>query len=351
MLKLAASRKPFGTPVRCPACRYPNLAIDIWCERCGRPLDLKPTQTPPAGPLPIAPVDEARPIGSPTAYCPNCGAPNPVSDKYCPGCGSSMSTAPRSEPLRRVSRRARRQGGWRIPHLRVPTLTLPALTLPRLSLPRLSLPRVSMTGRRLPRVPGTVGIVAAVVAVLVLLLIVPLAYARLPAGHPVAARQTGQGRLPSTAGSTSSPQAAALSGVEAKTGLRFATTCPTNAACLSLVSQTVGTDAAAVVFSTARSGGRQCAGYVFRQGGGWHFLDAVCGLPNQLSPLVGHDATVHVPNSCANLRTAPGLRAAVVGCIGDGTVVQVEGGPTYGDGRVWWQLKTGWMAHDFLVSP
>ena len=50
--------KSIGTPVRCPACRHSNLAIDIWCERCGRPLDWQPTQ-------PVRPVAKASPAVMP----------------------------------------------------------------------------------------------------------------------------------------------------------------------------------------------------------------------------------------------------------------------------------------------
>ncbi|HLB75403.1 MAG TPA: hypothetical protein VJO72_00040, partial [Candidatus Dormibacteraeota bacterium] len=147
------------------------------------------------------------------------------------------------------------------------------------------------------------------------------------------------------------PQAAAIPGVEAKTGLHFAARCATTAACLTVVGQTVGTDAAAVIFSTAATGGRHCAGYVFHRGGSWHFLDAVCGLPDQLSPLVGHDATVHVPGSCANVHQVASLSGRVVGCVYDGAAVRVDGGPVYADGRLWWHEKLGWVAHDFLVGP
>jgi hypothetical protein len=193
-------------------------------------------------------------------------------------------------------------------------------------------------------------VVAAGVAAL---LIVPLTYALQPFGHPVAARQNAAGHLRSISGAraASSPRAAAIPGVEAKTGLRFVAKCPTNAACLSFVSQTVGKDAAVVVFSTVSSGGRQCAGYVFRRGGSWQLLDVVCGLPDQLSPLVGHDATVHVTGGCANVRNAAGLTARVVGCISNGTAVQIDGGPAFADGRLWWHEKGGWVAHDFLVGP
>ena len=194
-----------------------------------------------------------------------------------------------------------------------------------------------MPRRGLPGVPAIVLIVVAVTAVV---LTVPLANAVHPFGHTVAAHQN----------AVSSPRAAAIPGVEAKTGLRFAAKCSTNAACLSVVSQTVGKDAAVVVFSTATSGGRQCAGYVFRRDGSWHLMDAVCGLPDQLGPLVGRDATVHVRGGCANVRNAASLTARVVGCDSNGTVVHVDGGPAYADGRLWWHETGGWVAHDFLVG-
>jgi len=344
MLKLASHTRGFATPVRCPACRYPNLAIDIWCERCGRPLDWKRTVEAPAETRPLAPAVEAPPAATPIAYCPNCGAPNLVSDKYCPRCGSAMSRTPGAAAAAAPARRGRRRRVTRLPRLRWPALTLPKLPQPRLVMPRFSPPG------RLPRVPGIALVIAAVLAVA---LIVPLAYARLPAGHPVAARQAAGTRLPSAGGASaaSTPQAAAIAGVEAKTGLRYATKCPTNAACLSLVSETAGKNAAVFVFSTARSGGRQCAGYVFHGGGGWHLVDAACGLPDQLSPLVGRDATVRVPGSCANVRETASLTGRVVACINDGTAVHIDGGPTYADGRLWWHEKLGWMAHDFLVGP
>ena len=211
------------------------------------------------------------------------------------------------------------------------------------------MPRVSLPRWHRPRVPRLVLTVAVVLAVL---LVVPLAYLLLPSTHLVAARQTAAGHLPSTAGTTAgTPQAAAIPGVEAKTGLHFAAKCATTAACLSLIGQTVGTDAAVVIFSTASSGGRHCAGYVFHRGGSWHLLDTVCALPDQLSPLVGHDATVHVPGSCANVHEVAGLSGRVVGCVYDGAAVRIDRGPIYADGRLWWHEKLGWIAHDFLVGP
>jgi hypothetical protein len=153
-----------------------------------------------------------------------------------------------------------------------------------------------------------------------------------------------------TAGETA--QAAAIPGVEAKTNLQYQTgKCATNSPCLTVASETIGKDAAAVVFTTASSAGRQCVGYVYRSDGRWHFRDAVCGLPGQLSPLIGHDATVHLPANCANVREGPSLRAHVVACLNAGTTVHIDGGPTYADNRIWWHEQQGWITHDFLTGP
>jgi hypothetical protein len=196
--------------------------------------------------------------------------------------------------------------------------------------------------------------VLVVAAVLAILLIAPLAYVLLPAIRPVAVRQASQSQPPATntvSPSANSAQAVAIAGVKAKTGLAFADKCATDAACLTVASQTVGQDATAVLFSTASSGGRQCVGYVYRTSASWHFLEATCGLPGQLSPLVGRDATVHVPGNCANVRDQASLNGTVVGCLHDGTTVHIDGGPNYADGRLWWHEAHGWMVHDFLTGP
>jgi hypothetical protein len=233
-----------------------------------------------------------------------------------------------------------------MPAITWPRLTVPAMVWPRLTIPTLMLPRL-----RMPSVPRIGWVVVAIVAIL---LIAPLAYVLRPPGQTLAARPSALGHLPSTNGATAGEtlQAVAIQGVEAKTGLPYSPgKCAINAACLTIASQTLGENAAVVVFSTAGSGGRHCAGYLYRSGGRWNFLDAVCGLPGQLSPLVGHDATVHVPGNCANVRSAASLTAAVVACLRDGTVIRIDGGPTYADGRLWWHEKHGWLAHDFLTGP
>ncbi len=297
MLKLGSNRKGIGTPVACSVCRYPNLRIDIWCERCGAPLDwTRPSSAPvidPPAPLPVVSVPEAEP-----------------------------ATVRPARPPRALT----------LPRVTMPAVAWPQVRIPRLTFPHLSVPRVSV-----PHLAGTVFVVAAVLIVLVI----------------VAARQTTFGRLPSTnavVGETA--LSAAIPGVEAKAGLHYQTgKCATSTPCLTVASQTVGRGAAAVVFSTASSTGRQCVGYVYLSGGRWNFHDAVCGLPDQLSPLVGHDATVHLPSNCANVRDGASLKAHVVGCLNDGTTIHVDGGPTYADSRLWWHENDGWIAHEFLKGP
>ena len=255
-------------------------------------------------------------------WCERCGAPldwNRPGDLSTP---SPAVSAAKREPLRGPVAPPRRA-------FILPRLTMPAVAWPRLAIPALRVPRP-----RMPRVPRIALVVAGIMAVL---LIVPLAYMVLPAGRAAVDPQKVASHLPPTSGSTAADtaQAAAIPGVEAKT----------------VTSESVGKDAAAVVFSTATSAARECVGYVYRSGGSWHFLDAVCGLPDQLSPLVGHDAIVHVPGNCANVRDAASLTATVVACLKDGSSVRIDGGPTWADSRLWWHEQHGWVAHDFLTGP
>lgn len=306
MLKLGSKAKAIGTPIVCPACRHPNVAINIWCERCRAPLDWN------------------RPLPEAASAPPE---PSPVV--------AAVEPAPASIRLARRPRAFTR-----------PRLTMPAIARPRFTMPVLAMPRP-----RVPRVPGIVLVVAGILAVL---LIVPLAYVLLPAGRAAVDRQSVARHLPLTNGSAAgeTARAAAIPGVEAKTHLHYQTgKCAANDACLTVVSETMGKDAAAVVFSTASSAVRQCVGYVFRSDGRWRFHDAVCGLPEQLSPLIGHDATVHLPANCANVRQGASLKAPVVACLNAGTVIQIDGGPTYADSRLWWHEKDGWIAHEFLTGP
>jgi hypothetical protein len=320
MLKLGSKGKAIGTPIACPACRHPNPGINIWCDRCRTPLDWNrpsvTTVSAPPAPMPVVAPERPDP---------------PLINAIASG-----QDTPTRVPF------ARRKRAFTLPRL-----TIPAVAWPRLRTPAFTIPRPTV-----PRVPRIALVVAAILAVL---LIVPLAYMLLPAGRAAVDKQAATGRLASTSGAKAADtaQAAAIPGVEAKTHLTYNSTgkCDANTPCLTVVRETMGKDAAAVVFSTASSAARQCAGYVYRNGDGWHFLSAVCGLPEQLSPLVGHDATVRIAGNCANVREGPSLKAHVVACLNDGTTVHIDGGPTYADSRLWWHQNRGWMAQDFLAGP
>ena len=204
---------------------------------------------------------------------------------------------------------------------------------------------------RAPRIPRTVLIAALVLAAL---LVVPIVYLAAAASHNSTAPKAATHASSSGAGlpKAGSPQAVAISAVQAKTGLKYSTTCRGTTACLSVTGQDLGQGAAAFVFSTARTGGRECVSYLVQSSGAWNPLGSVlCALPNQVSPLVGRDATVHVPGNCANVHSAASLQGGVVTCLYDGTAVHVDGGPTAADGFVWWHTSKGWIAHDFLVGP
>jgi hypothetical protein len=214
-------------------------------------------------------------------------------------------------------------------------------------MPVVTLPRASTQ-----QVPRTVWIVG---CVLVLLLIVPLAYIILPSSKASVAtthRSSTTQPRPSTSATGSlapgSPQAVAAAGVAGKTGLKYSPSCAGNQACLSIAGQTLGQAAAAIDFSTAQSGGRECVGYVVQNNNAWQFVNAICGLPGQVTPMVGRNATVHVPGNCARVRTAPSLQSGVAGCLYDGTAVKISGGPVYANSLIWWQTNRGWMAQDFI---
>jgi hypothetical protein len=240
---------------------------------------------------------------------------------------------------------------------KMPLITLPRLAkpeLPRVAVPSIAWPRLRLPTIRVPRLrrPQVPRLVLVVVAVLAVLLIAPLAYVLIPAIRPVAVRQSSVPPSSTSAPAPNSEQAVAIAGVKAKTGLQYAAArCATSGPCLTVARETLGQDAAAVLFSTAGTSGRQCVSYVYRTGGSWRLLEAACGLPGQLSPLVGHDATIHVPGNCANVRDQASVNGTVVRCLYDGMTVHVDGGPNYADGRLWWHVAQGWMAHDFLTGP
>jgi hypothetical protein len=239
-----------------------------------------------------------------------------------------------------------------VPVLRLAAIRLPRVNLSRWQSPQWQKPALALSRLRAFQLPRTIVIAGLVVAVL---LIIPLAYLLSGSGRPVANHRVTATKLATASGAAAkgaSPQAIAIAAVEAKTGLKYSTSCSGSGACLSTTGQAIGQAAAAIVFSTAHSGGRECVSYLVQKNGAWQPLGSVlCALPNQVSPLVGRDATVHVPGSCANVHAGPSLQGGVVTCLRDGTTVHVVGGPIYADGFVWWQTSKGWMAHDFLVAP
>jgi hypothetical protein len=58
-------------------------------------------------------------------------------------------------------------------------------------------------------------------------------------------------------------------------------------------------------------------------------------------------------STCLNIRAAPSLDAAVLGCAPSGTVLRQRGGPRTADGRRWLRVGgawEGWAAAEFLKA-
>jgi hypothetical protein len=144
-------------------------------------------------------------------------------------------------------------------------------------------------------------------------------------------------------------------GIEADFGWKDGAACSGNATCF-----TVGNPSRAMVGTNAGTfygnqhnasgpGGSGCWVFLYQDSKGWHYVNAGCAQATGYIP--GPQDRVFV-NGCANLRDAPGLSSHVIGCLGNGTVVDIDSAPTYLDGHIWWHLADrGWLAHDFLVAP
>jgi hypothetical protein len=54
-----------------------------------------------------------------------------------------------------------------------------------------------------------------------------------------------------------------------------------------------------------------------------------------------------------NVRTGPGLQAAAVDRIDDGTIIRLSAGPAPADNLQWWQVegRSGWVVGDYLRFP
>jgi len=95
--------------------------------------------------------------------------------------------------------------------------------------------------------------------------------------------------------------------------------------------------------------GAECWVFLYQDSTGWHYVNGACAQDTGAAP--GRADKVWV-TGCANFRDAPGLSTKVLGCLANGTVVDVDSAPVYQDGHLWWHLAgRGWMAHDYLVAP
>ena len=129
--------------------------------------------------------------------------------------------------------------------------------------------------------------------------------------------------------------------------------CPQNLACMSLGREVAGTGAD---YFLGQAGSNTdlvaCGAYVVGSGDSFVALRRACGA--RVWPDVGAVGTVNLglgATGCAHVRTTPG--GAVVGCVGAGASVKVDGGPyaapLAGSDGVWWHVAgKGWMADDFL---
>lgn len=97
--------------------------------------------------------------------------------------------------------------------------------------------------------------------------------------------------------------------------------------------------------------GAACWVFVYLDASGWHYLDSGCAQNGGFVPgSVDTGTHVHV-TGCANFRDTPALTGKVLGCLGNGTGVNVDSAPVWQDGHIWWHLTSrGWMAHDFLCE-
>lgn len=114
---------------------------------------------------------------------------------------------------------------------------------------------------------------------------------------------------------------------------------------------TIGTNAATFygeVGAPAQTSGRTaCFVFLYKDALGWHYVNARCAKATGSLP--GPQDRVNV-SGCANVRDAPGLSSNIVACLPSGTYVDVDSGPTYIDGHIWWHLAgRGWMAHEYLT--
>jgi hypothetical protein len=131
-------------------------------------------------------------------------------------------------------------------------------------------------------------------------------------------------------------------------------------ACLTGGQVTHGVHAAYATFEEfGTGGGARCSAYVYENARGWHGRNAVCTQNTGWAPDLGPYHIVTVPGACANVRDAAGLSGRILTCLPDGTLFELDSGPTFIDddpnstgpihGRLWWHIKgKGWVAHELI---
>jgi hypothetical protein len=152
--------------------------------------------------------------------------------------------------------------------------------------------------------------------------------------------------------------AAALPAVENDLGYKDWSVCSNGQTCFKAGGAAlalVGTDAAVFDggFGLYPGGGlgAACWVFVYRDSGGWHFLNYGCAQNAGFVPGSADTGTHVFVTGCANYRFSPSLTATVLGCLSNRTVVNVDSAPVFQDGHVWWHLTNrGWMAHDYLCE-
>jgi len=86
--------------------------------------------------------------------------------------------------------------------------------------------------------------------------------------------------------------------------------------------------------------------YVYKDVGGWHYLDARGTDGPFFIPGIGAHGNFKLASGCVNVRETAGLSGRVLSCIGTGagTAVTVDGGPNYVDQKILWHLQglAGW---------
>jgi hypothetical protein len=117
-----------------------------------------------------------------------------------------------------------------------------------------------------------------------------------------------------------------------------------------------GDHAAAFEYDTSGSRYGPVYVYVVQDSNGWHKFDAwVSGAAYPLEPNVSIPLTFH--SGCMNVHRDPSLGSQVLSCLASGAKANIDQGPVYADGDIWWHLQTidttiaplGWAVQKYLM--